>query len=376
MQILHETDPSSVYTARVQSGLYDSVVDQILALPQGTALAMSTYEEDFRRVTNNWSGNFSYQSANTTVEHESILVGQLCHSSMGTKFNARGNHYAGTGFNPIFIEDKSRVKFVFTLSVPTNATHRMQTLWDNQVATLNEVIDADREELKRRSKNLPFKEWTDHSTSDKNLPPDLINVLSGQIYVVRDADPTAKRTKITKKSIAKSSETKESIASRPSKTEELDFDSNMQDDDGNMAESSPHIPEVPANVPTASTNDLYNPSILPDYGGELFRHEKAMLRQLDMRDTDNNLVPPKDWYNTFTPGCLIMARVTLHAFSWESRRVYQLNAHSIRLLDKSIEPVEERLGGVVPNTSDATSSSNTAASAAMSAFSLGKRAHD
>ncbi|KAH7924621.1 hypothetical protein BV22DRAFT_1066428 [Leucogyrophana mollusca] len=343
------SDPSTVYIARAQSGLYDSAVDQIVALPRGTALAMSTYEEDFTRVTNNWSGNFSYHSTGSNNEHESILIGQLCHSSSGTKFTARGNHYVGTGFNPIYIEDKSRVKFIFTLSRPSHATPRMQTLWDNQVATLNEVIDADRAELTKRNKTLPFKEWTDHSTGDKSLPPDLINILSGQIYVI-------------------------------------ECDSGMQDVDSKftVADTPPSPPIT--NIPTGTfaithtdeitINDLYNPSILSDYGGDLFRHDKAMLRQLDMRDLNNDLVPPDAWYSTFRPGCLIMARVTMHAFSWESRRVYQLNAHSLRLLDSSIEPIEERLCDSIHSTSPASLSSSTAASTAMASFSLGKRTRD
>ncbi|KAH7917804.1 hypothetical protein BV22DRAFT_1076604 [Leucogyrophana mollusca] len=366
-------DAAEVYTSRAQSGLYDSAVDQILELPHGTALAMSNYKDDFSRVTNNWSGNFSYQSTGTTVEHETILIGQLCHSSLGTKFSARGNHYPGTGFNPNFIDDKSRIKFLFTLSVPTKATHRMHALWDNQIATLNEVIDADRTEPRLTARQtLSFKEWTDHSTEDKALAPDLINILSGQIYVVPKGkqstdDPTAKRAKIAKTTIAKSANVEE--ASNPVLS---DFDTDMHDGEVKPALDGA-IPTSPPVASLASPNDLFNPRVLPDYGGELFRHEKAMLRQLDMRDTDNNLVPPEAWYSTFTPGSLIMARVTMHAFSWESRRIYQLHAHSIRLLDGSREDVEERLGSAIPNNASPATSSNTAASNAMSSFSLGKR---
>jgi hypothetical protein len=70
-----------------------------------------------------------------------------------------------------------------------------------------------------------------------------------------------------------------------------------------------------------STNDFYDPSILQDYGGEVFRRENASLRQLDFRDVDNELIHPNDWYSVLRRGTLVMARGTLHAYNWEGRRV-------------------------------------------------------
>ncbi|KAH7902786.1 hypothetical protein BJ138DRAFT_1121102 [Hygrophoropsis aurantiaca] len=134
------------------------------------------------------------------------------------------------------------------------------------------------------------------------------------------------------------------------------------------APSTSAIPEAPA----ATTNDLHDPHILSDYGGPLFRHERSMLKQLDMRDENNELVPPSAWYSTFTPGSLVMVRYTMHAFNWPNRRVYQLNAHSIRLLDKSDEAIDDRITAELSDYTPTAGPSNTAASAAMASFSLGK----
>ncbi|KAH7909203.1 hypothetical protein BJ138DRAFT_1115163 [Hygrophoropsis aurantiaca] len=146
---LHAID---TYTHRAESGLYDAVVDQMIDLPRGTALALSTYEEDFHRVIAPKTSNFMYRSRAAEVEHEGILIGQLCRGTLGSKFNAKGNFFAGTANEPAYIDDKSRIKFLFTLCQPTQATHRMATLWDNQIATLGEVIDSDKEELERAKK--------------------------------------------------------------------------------------------------------------------------------------------------------------------------------------------------------------------------------
>jgi hypothetical protein len=70
-----------------------------------------------------------------------------------------------------------------------------------------------------------------------------------------------------------------------------------------------------------STNDFYDPTILQDYGGEVFRHENASLRQLDFRDVDNELIYLNDWYSALRRGTLVLARATLHAYNWEGRRV-------------------------------------------------------
>ncbi|KAH0840318.1 hypothetical protein J3R83DRAFT_1331 [Lanmaoa asiatica] len=66
------------------------------------------------------------------------------------------------------------------------------------------------------------------------------------------------------------------------------------------------------------------PSILPDYGGDLFKHVNAKLRQLDFRDIDDDLIHPEGWYSQLRQETLVLVRASLHAFNWDNRRVSQL----------------------------------------------------
>ncbi|KAH7911743.1 hypothetical protein BJ138DRAFT_881992 [Hygrophoropsis aurantiaca] len=72
------------------------------------------------------------------------------------------------------------------------------------------------------------------------------------------------------------------------------------------------------------------------------------------------------------PGAFIMARVTLHSFNWINRRIYQPNAHTIRLLDGSAEEIEPRVCSNTHDNDHASSSTDSTASDAVSS-SLGKR---
>ncbi|KAH7905383.1 hypothetical protein BJ138DRAFT_1106029 [Hygrophoropsis aurantiaca] len=60
----------NVYLHRLESGLYDDTIDQLADLPLGTALALSTYQEDFLRTfvvaRSNAKGNF-YPGSSTEI---------------------------------------------------------------------------------------------------------------------------------------------------------------------------------------------------------------------------------------------------------------------------------------------------------------------
>lgn len=120
----------------------------------------------------------------------------------------------------------------------------------------------------------------------------------------------------------------------------------------------------------------YDPSVLPDYGGSYFNHSKARLVQLDVRDVKNNLIPPWKFYEALRPGTLVLCLVSLHCFTMSDdsgkdrkerkvcfslfvcsldlvtihRQVYQMNAHSIRILSESDEYVEQRTRPIAPNS--------------------------
>ena len=70
-----------------------------------------------------------------------------------------------------------------------------------------------------------------------------------------------------------------------------------------------------------SMNNLYPPSILLDYGGDLFQHEAAKLKQLDFCDMEDELITPDNWYSVLRQGMLVMVHATLHAFNYKTHRV-------------------------------------------------------
>jgi len=80
------------------------------------------------------------------------------------------------------------------------------------------------------------------------------------------------------------------------------------------------IPKPPI-ADNRSTNDVYPPNMLYDYGGDLFQHEHAVLKQLDFYGVNNELLPPDMWYFALRQGTLVMVHVSLHAFNWETHRV-------------------------------------------------------
>ena len=142
---------------------------------------------------------------------------------------------------------------------------------------------------------------------------------------------------------------------------------------------------------SVTTNDLYHPSVLPDYGGDLFKHVNAKLRQLDLRDINDDLIPPQEWYSQLRQGTFVMVRATLQAFNWDNRRVsqrivssvahnpnynkvYQLNAHTIRVLRDSDADVEERKMTVLdPDAFNNNVQLRSEAAAMVSQVQLGKR---
>ncbi|KAG1741549.1 uncharacterized protein EDB91DRAFT_1131097 [Suillus paluster] len=126
-----------------------------------------------------------------------------------------------------------------------------------------------------------------------------------------------------------------------------------------------------------TTNTFYEPTVLPDYGGDLFQHVNAKLRQLDIRNVENILIPPQEWYINLKHGTLVMIRATLHAFNWKERRIYQLNAHTIRVMDPSkleVEPFSSQPNGF--DYDGSASSSKSRAADAMAGVQLGKRTRE
>ncbi|KAG1797593.1 hypothetical protein EV424DRAFT_1333334 [Suillus variegatus] len=344
---------------RMAGGLYDEVVKQLMALPKGVSLGDATYKNDFIWDTNVHTGNFGYRCKENGAEYETALIREIMPRPYSTKFNAMGNHYVGAADTPNVIDDRARVKGVFALGKPTQATEMMYVAFENQITTLDDIIQSDIEELKRKNKDMNIKEWTANAGTETSSAPEFIMISTEQLYAVPKSTQQAmqgKRTRITKKALSTGTD--------------------GGDGKRTKSESTAHTKtEDDAKGGCITTNDFYEPTVLPDYRGKLFQHINAKLRQLDIWNVDNILIPPQDWYSELRRGTLVMVRATLHAFNWKERRVYQLNAHTIRVLDESrleIEGFSSQSNGGDLKVSQA----NSRASDAMASVQLGKRARE
>ncbi|KAJ7633385.1 hypothetical protein DFH06DRAFT_991055 [Mycena polygramma] len=320
---------SSVYGDRNESGLYDAVATQIEAMAKD-ALANVDYPDDFTRRVEEWSKNHRYLDREGNELHTAI-VGEILGPAMGTIIRANGNYFAreGDDFKPI--DDKAKVKDSIAIGIPTQCTTKLRNTFLNQVIALGQVTDATADEDLRLGRTPIIKNWTKPG-KEGSENHDVISVSMLPKYAVPTAAgaPKAKRT-----------------AKR--KLDEVD------DDSGPSAKAA-EAGDEPADIKLGAH---YEPSLLPDYGGSYFNHNKAKLVQQDVRDIKNNLIPPWKLYDALRPGTLILILVSLHCFSMNDdttkeikRRVYQLNAHSIRVLSESDEPVEERTKPIAPNSSD------------------------
>ncbi|KAF8430452.1 hypothetical protein L210DRAFT_3508377 [Boletus edulis BED1] len=166
------------------------------------------------------------------------------------------------------------------------------------------------------------------------------------MYTTATSAPGGKRAKgrITKKVLTE--RTSAAVASSSNTGEDFgleDMDLALSDE----IETEP--------ISTAPSKEIANK---PNYGEDLFRHVQAKLRQLDFRDVNDELIPPQDWYSQLRQGTLVM--------------VYQLNAHTVRVLLPSLSDVEERKPTILdPDSSKKRTTSEAAA--LVSQVVLGKR---
>ncbi|KAG6372847.1 hypothetical protein JVT61DRAFT_7277 [Boletus reticuloceps] len=183
----------------------------------------------------------------------------------------------GSVENPTFINDDTRVKSLFVLGKPTDSTEELGALFDNQLLTLCSVIEADLLEQKATKTNITFKEWTSHAGSDTSGDPDYINVVSEAMYVAPKSGATLVGQ--SRKEHALTERTHHGKTATSSTPAAPTIPTTMQ-----KKEVSKGTGKRSKNVKTTNdvtTNDVYRPTVLHDYGGDLFKHVNSKLRQLD-----------------------------------------------------------------------------------------------
>ncbi|TEB31085.1 hypothetical protein FA13DRAFT_1709932 [Coprinellus micaceus] len=126
-------------------------------------------------------------------------------------------------------------------------------------------------------------------------------------------------------------------------------DVNGKDNDN---DEPPPPPQNAGSGPSTSSSDsearvgaLYEPRTLPDYTGHpCFQLERKKLLQHDVRDLNNKLIHPKDYWSALRPGTLLLIKATLHVSlvkgtsGGRHRKIYQINVVSTKVLAESPLP--------------------------------------
>ncbi|KAL6307303.1 hypothetical protein BKA93DRAFT_747708 [Sparassis latifolia] len=175
------------------------------------------------------------------------------------------------------------------------------------------------------SQNFRVMEWIRPSSMEPGKPSDLI--------VVTIADPKyTTHTNLPIKAAATAAPKVEHIKKKRTANAEAE---KMQDMQQELTKPTGDDIRIGAN---------YDPHLLPDYGGDLFDHQKARLHQHDFRGVDGMLILPWDWFTTLWHGTLVLLNVSLHCWiypptnpKFPTRKTYQVQAHNLRVLSESDE---------------------------------------
>ncbi|KAJ2912288.1 hypothetical protein MD484_g8125, partial [Candolleomyces efflorescens] len=369
-------------------GAYDAVADLIHDLGEGF-LGNVIYKKHFVRSLARFGGNYLYRRRDGN-EMEVFLFGEIVKRELGTAVGAAGTYKFespdGT-FAPI--TDKTRVKDRLALAAPTYGTRQLNVMFDNQIATLNDIRMADEGEEAQDNKSVQAYEWVKASVDDpSDAPADLILVNLGYKYVdpnkenrgnFSSSGDGSPRKRICRQSVpqGRGTDAEEDTYASATVTGRHEVESLKE--------------AVDAHGRKVGT--FYDPALLPDYGGPCFRLKKNKMVQADFRDSDGDLIPPWQYHDDLRPGTIVSIRGTLHCFVMPAKdgqvrdkkvyyyfatetltsdehvaQFYQINAKSLNVLLPSNIPVVMPEVPEAPAwaTGFASSSSPAAASAGTS----------
>ncbi|KAG6877068.1 hypothetical protein C0992_010962 [Termitomyces sp. T32_za158] len=326
-------------------GLYAAVADSVVNI-HGSFLGGAKFGIDFKRCIEQWSGNYIYKDSQGR-DFRTNIVGEIASTSAGTIIAAKGNYYAGRPndqFRPI--GDESKVKDVLVIKVPTESPRLLSTLFNNQILTL--------------SADFSIREWIRNSDGDDLSKKDHIVVHMLPKY----ANPIRNRigTNRSKKRPASTPDTESTTTlSSDASSEPIGEQSLRETTNANVGQ-----------VPVVHTGGFYDPRLNEDYRGPYFNLVHNKLVQLDVRDEENELVAPWQFYDRLKPGTLVLLMCSLHCFVLKDRtpirKIYQINAHSLRILSPSDGPPIERVVPTLPTHEGDNATGSGVSTAVVDAF--------
>ncbi|KAL6304627.1 hypothetical protein BKA93DRAFT_825530 [Sparassis latifolia] len=309
------------YKTRRQDGTYDRFMAQ-LSKSLDQMLASKDYPADFARTTNR-KGHYEYYSTgDNPSEFSALIIGQVMVSEWGTDLYAKGNFRP---YDDNKITDDTVVRNTLVLCVPSQVTTDLTEFYYDQIGTLNDIRMMDEKEEESAAQNFRVTEWIRSSSMEPGKPSDLIVVtIADPKYTMRANLPiNAAATAAPKVKHIKKKRTANAEAEK------------MQDVQQELTKPTGDDIRIGAN---------YDPHLLPNYGGDLFDHQKARLHQHDFRGIDDMLIPPWDWFTALRRGTLVLLNVSLHCWiypptnpKFPTCKTYQVQAHNLRVLSESDE---------------------------------------
>ncbi|TEB15909.1 hypothetical protein FA13DRAFT_1822811 [Coprinellus micaceus] len=259
-----------------------------------------------------------------------LLTGQVVSNHAGSQLTSSGHYYINPYKETKPIRDGVTVRPAILLEAPWLAGMKHHHTFANQVAMLKQIFKQDMEDCANPEEAEKF--WSPSIPRDlKNNNNDpYIKIFFPSMYKVPRM--TAEGSKVTDEEI---------------KMFDLEDDDTADQRSDTATESSHTASETDDEPqgPVVQRGALYDPNLLPDFGGPLFQLEKAKLVQQEVYDVDDNLVALWDMYDKLRPGTLVLVNAKL--FVWytstsEDRRAYQIVAEKVKVIDESDEPIEER----------------------------------
>ncbi|KAJ7131261.1 hypothetical protein C8R44DRAFT_613104, partial [Mycena epipterygia] len=323
---------------RVECGMYDEIATTLDAMGS-KALGNLDCPTDFIRYQPSGSTNIEFRD-NEGQEFRTLIVGEIAGSNTGTVLRATGNYYAGNDFKPIN-DSKTGVKDILALVMPSLSTDKMANFWDNQTGG---AFSGEFRARPRRVNLAMFQEYIvrtwmcslkEGSNLDDIIMCHMLPKYAVSCSLLPPPKPLIHRLVSTAATLAAS------------------------------ASGLPFFVLASA----IKLGAVYDTCLISDYGGPYFALRKNGVVQLDVRDGtpggNNALILPWDFYERLKPGTLVLVSVSLRIFIMndtdakgnlrpKKRKIYQINAHSIKVLADSDEPVESR-SIMVPRNFDGSS---------------------
>ncbi|KAJ7130125.1 hypothetical protein C8R43DRAFT_896332 [Mycena crocata] len=343
-----------VFEERAACGMYDELADQLSSMGI-KALGNVDCPDDFVRYQPPHSTNIEFRD-NAGAEFRTLIVGEVAGSIHGTVLLARYRNYFTGNFKPID-DTKLNVKDILALTMPTCATTRLANFYENQTVPLRAAIDHEIGiESDNPAQEFLMRPWL-RAIEDDSTQDDIIMCHMLPKYGIPAAAGAATPQRRGKRKLDDTSGRGSSVATPGRSTSSIPGD--VREPQRQCFSCLRCRVQLTSCVLAHEIRlgALYDPRLLSDYGGAYFNQTKARLVQLDVRDGTENgknaLVPPFNFYDRLRPGTLVLISASLHIFVMNDtdangvprprkRKIYQINAHSIKILADSDAPIEGR----------------------------------